>query len=312
MKKFCVFDGHCDTAPELWMRKENIDCNTCMVSLKRAEKLEGYAQFFAFCMAWMSTEEPAEELFRRSLDYFRKQVRMHEDRIAFCCSAPEGRKAMQEGKCAAYLSIEGAEAIGCDPGRLEDAWEMGVRMISLVWNVENELSGSCLTGGGLTKKGKEFARRAQKLGMILDVSHLSERGFWDLMDIAEKPVIASHSNSAAIQPNPRNLTDEQFRALCETGGTAGINLYGNFLTSGSVSFEDVRRHMDHFIEIGGEDHVALGADLDGCDNLPAGFTGVDNYNELAQYLSGCGYRDELLQKIYCDSLMGVLTACGNE
>lgn len=102
-------------------------------------------------------------------------------------------------------------------------------MIAPAWNAQNALTGSCMTGGGLTAQGKEFVRRAQKLGMILDVSHISEKAFWDLCDITEKPFVASHSNSRAICKHVRNLTDEQFKALCEAGGTAGLNLYGAFL-----------------------------------------------------------------------------------
>ena len=139
---------------------------------------------------------------------------------------------MAEGKTAAFLAIEGAEAIGCDPGRLDEAYEQGVRMVSLVWNVENPLTGSCVTGSGLTQKGKEFFRRAQRLGMLVDVSHLSERGFWDMAELAEKPIVASHSDSFAVCPHPRNLTDAQFQAICDLGGTAGLNLYGPFLTDG--------------------------------------------------------------------------------
>ena len=106
------------------------------------------------------------------------------------------------------------------PGKLELACAQGVRMIAPAWNAQNALTGSCMTGGGLTAQGKEFVRRAQKLGMILDVSHISEKAFWDLCDITEKPFVASHSNSRAICKHVRNLTDEQFKALCEAGGTA--------------------------------------------------------------------------------------------
>lgn len=108
---------------------------------------------------------------------------------------------MQAGKCAAFLAIEGAEAVREDEGLLELAYEAGVRMVSLVWNLPNGLSGSCQTGEGLTEKGKRFFRRAQKLGMLVDVSHLSEKGFWDMAELAEKPIVASHSDSFAVCPH---------------------------------------------------------------------------------------------------------------
>lgn len=121
--------------------------------------------------------------------------------------------------------------------------------------------------------------------MLVDVSHLSEKGFWDMIELAEKPVLASHSNSFSVCPHPRNLTDDQFRAICDLGGTAGLNLYVPFLTEQPrASFDDLRRHLDHFLELGGEGHIALGADLDGCDRLPTGFSGLDDYEALGDFL----------------------------
>lgn len=166
-----------------------------------------------------------------------------------------------------------------------------------------------MTGSGLTQKGKDFFRRAQRLGMLVDVSHLSERGFWDMAELAERPIVASHSNSAAVCPHVRNLTDEQFRALCQLGGLSGINLYSAFLTEGRATFEDVRRHIDHFLELGGDGHIALGADLDGCEALPEGFSRLGDYEKLAEYLTGCGYSDGMTQKLFCDSWMKVVKAC---
>ena len=145
--------------------------------------------------------------------------------------------------------------------------------------------------------------------MVVDVSHLSERGFWDMTELAEKPIVASHSNSAAMCRCVRNLTDEQFRAICQLGGLSGINLYSAFLTEGRATFEDVRRHIDHFLELGGDGHIALGADLDGCKALPEGFSRLGDYEKLAEYLTGCGYSDGMMQKLFCDSWMKVVKAC---
>lgn len=307
---FTIFDGHCDTPVELWRHGAELRENRLAISLDRAKKLGGYAQFFAFCTAWLEDGLPHEAQYRRALEYFLAQMKKNEDAAALCRTAQEAETAMQAGKTAVFLSIEGAEALGCDPGRLDEAYEHGVRMISLVWNIENALTGSCKTGGGLTRQGKDFFRRAQRLGMIVDVSHLSERGFWDMAELAEKPIVASHSNSAAICPHRRNLTDEQFKAICQLGGTAGLNLVGSFLSSdGTASFENFRRHLEHFLEIGGEDHIALGLDLDGTDELPEGFAGVQDYQTLETYLAGCGYSETVMQALSCNSLMKVVKTC---
>ena len=217
---------------------------------------------------------------------------------------------MQAGKCAAFLAIEGAEAVREDEGLLEHAYESGVRMISLVWNLPNGLAAPCGSDEGLTETGRRFFKRAQTLGMLVDVSHLSEKGFWDMIELAEKPVLASHSNSFSVCPHPRNLTDDQFRAICDLGGTAGLNLYVPFLTEQPrASFDDLRRHLDHFLELGGEGHIALGADLDGCDRLPAGFSGLDDYEALGDFLKNTGYSDETIQNLFCNSLMKVVKTC---
>ena len=183
-------------------------------------------------------------------------------------------------------------------------------MIAPAWNAQNALTGSCMTGGGLTAQGKEFVRRAQKLGMILDVSHISEKAFWDLCDITEKPFVASHSNSRAICKHVRNLTDEQFKALCEAGGTAGLNLYGAFLRDeGRPTLEDVWRHIGHFLELGGDGHIALGGDLDGCSVLPEGFAGVDSYAMLAQWLEDRKLPSSTIENIFSESLLKVVKQC---
>ena len=305
-----VFDGHCDTPVELWLQEKQLRSSDLAVSLDKAAGLGGYAQFFAFCTAWIKTRMPHTEHFSRALDYFLEQLRKNEDRITLCRTAPEAEAAMQAGKCAAFLAIEGAEAVREDEGLLELAYEAGVRMVSLVWNLPNGLSGSGQTGEGLTEKGKRFFRCAQKLGMLVDVSHLSEKGFWDMIGLAEKPVIASHSDSFAVCPHPRNLTDDQFRAIRDLGGTAGLNLYAPFLSQAPrASFDDLRRHLDRFLELDGEGHIALGADLDGCDLLPEGFSGLDDYNRLGDFLKTTGYSDETIQNLFCNSLMKVVKLC---
>ena len=310
MTNLCVFDGHCDTPVELWRQGQALSENTLAVSLAHGAQLAGWAQFFAFCTAWVEARLPRPEIFSRALDCFMAQLAENRERITLCRTAADAEAAMQAGKCAAFLAIEGAEAVREDEGLLEAAYEAGVRMISLVWNLPNSLGGSCATGEGLTQKGKAFFRRAQRLGMLVDVSHLSERGFWDMAELAEKPIVASHSNSAAVCPHPRNLTDDQFKAIRDLGGTAGLNLYVPFLTAQSrASFGDLLRHLDHFLELGGEGHIALGADLDGCELLPEGFSGLEDYNKLADRLRSAGYSDETIQNLFCNSLMKVVKTC---
>lgn len=306
MNPIRVFDGHCDTILSLNERKETLYDNNCHVSLKRAEKLGGYAQYFAFFTT--RGPEPASEYFLRLYPYLIAQLQNAQDKARLCADAVQAQQAVGEGKTAILLSIEGAEAIDCDPGKLEWARSLGVSMIGLTWNDENPLAGSHLTGGGLTDQGREFVKRAQELGMVVDVSHISEQAFWDICDIATKPIVASHSNSKALCPHSRNLTDAQFLAIADLGGTAGLNQYSAFLGQEPVTLDTLRRHLEHFMELAPE-HVALGGDWDGCDSLPQGVDGIDAYVDLYRHLERHGWPQQALQNVYFENLMKVVRRC---
>ena len=303
-----VFDGHCDTPMELWQKGQHLLDADGHVSLQKAEGLFGYVQFFAFCTVWVEDERTNEERFCAAKTYFLRELSQNRDAITLCRTDADVKTCLEQGRRGAMLSIEGAEAIGCDEGKLPQLYEDGFRMLAPVWNEANALSGSCMTGEGLTERGKVFCRRAQKLGILLDVSHLSDRGFFDLCDLAEKPIVASHSNSRAAFSHPRNLTDEQFSLICQLGGTVGINLYSEFLApDAKATFDDVYRHIDRFLSLDGDGHVALGGDLDGCEVLPDGFTQVSDYTKLYEYLQARGYSRKTLANLFHNALLEVLT-----
>ena len=156
--------------------------------------------------------------------------------------------------------------------------------------------------------GKEYVFEAQRLGMLIDVSHISDEAFWDIMEITQAPVIATHSNSRAVCNVSRNLTDEMFQAICKTGGVAGLNLYTDFLGK-NATLDTVCDHVEHWLELGGEKHIALGGDLDGCEDLPAGFAGVQDYPKLAQALLNRGISQQIVQDIFWNNAMGVFEKC---
>ena len=284
---YTFFDSHCDTATEIWRRRENIGSTTCMVNTSKVDVYDGYAQFFAFCTyAGLNLGYSCEQLLKLPYEYFMEQISRSHRKMRLCGSGVDYDAAMENGEVAAFLSLEGAEGIACDPGRLEELRQKGFSMINLTWNANNPLAGcSAKDGPGLSECGKEFVRRAQMLGFLIDVSHVSDRAFWDIINITQKPVVASHSNSRSICRHHRNLTDDQFRAICDTGGYVGINLYADFLTQKKdASFEDIYIHMDHFLSLSGGDSVALGGDLDGCDHLPKEFSSIRDYKKLFDYL----------------------------
>ena len=145
--------------------------------------------------------------------------------------------------------------------------------------------------------------------MVVDVSHISDAGFWDIMQLTEKPIVASHSNSRKLCDNPRNLTDEMYLAICKTGGTAGINLYGCFLGE-NATLDTVCNHIFHFADLAGNaDHISLGSDFDGMNKLPKGINGIQDYPKLAERLSQRGLDDKAIENIFWNNALGVIERC---
>ena len=314
--KYPVFDLHCDTALALLGKtmKEagSLRKNSYHIDLARASQLPGYAQCFAcFTTPYMKewSKVCPEDAFEREMVSVLREVENNKDLIRLAYSADDVEKNYAEGKMSAILTIEGPAGFGFDPALLEDLYKVGFRITSLGWNEKNPLTGSHKTGGGLTDLGKEYLKEAQRLGMIVDVSHISDEGFWDIMDITEKPVIATHSNSRAVCNHSRNLTDDMFRAICETGGVAGFNQCDAFVGD-APTIDTACDHFLHFLELDPDGtHIALGGDLDGCDKLPEGFDGVQDYPKLAARLEERGLDEKTMYNIFWHNALGVMRKC---
>jgi membrane dipeptidase len=238
-----------------------------------------------------------------------REIDANKRKISLAYHASDVKSNIEKGKASAILTLEGTAGFGHEPALLEDLYMIGFRMVSLTWNEQNPLAGSCQTGGGLTEIGKEFVKEAQRLGMIIDVSHLSDEAFWDIIEITESPIVASHSNSRALCDVPRNLTDDMFRNLCMTGGVAGLNQYTKFLGN-EPDLDTVCDHVFHFLEMDPEGkHIALGADLDGCDELTSGFEGIQSYPALAERMLARGVSEPLIRNIFWNNALGVMEQC---
>lgn len=309
---FPVFDLHCDTALALLnedgLPAKALCSNDLHIDLNRAGKLDGYAQCFA-CFTTPLYEQSPVLVFERELETITSQIESNRDKIRLAYSADEVSKNKDEGMMSAILTIEGPAGFGFDPELLEMLHKVGFRITTLGWNEKNPLTGSHVTGGGLTERGKEYVREAQRLNMLIDVSHISDEGFWDIINITQQPVIASHSNSRAIYPVSRNLTDDMFLAICKTDGVVGINLYAGFLGE-DASLHTACSHILHFLELDPTGkHIALGGDLDGCDPLPNGFSGVQDYPKLAELLLKYGLDNKMVYDIFWNNAVGVMKRC---
>lgn len=303
--RFPVFDLHCDTASKLIKPGYNLRENSGHVDLVRGAELAGYAQCFA-CFTTTGEGYNPVDRFEKSLAAIYSQVAANANLISIAYDAGEVQKNKNSGCMSAILTIEGPSGFNYDPELLEDLYRIGFRISTLSWNESNPLTGSHLTGGGLTELGKTYVKQAQKLGILVDVSHISDEGFWDIIDISNGPIVATHSNSRYICNVSRNLSDDMFRAICKTGGVVGINFYPAFLGE-NATVDTVCDHIAHFMELDPDgSHIALGGDLDGIDSLPSGFNSVRDYDILAQRLSQRGFDDQLIYKIFWNNALEVL------
>ena len=302
--KLRLFDAHCDTAYELWHRGEWLDRSSCCIDLEKAAGFDAYAQIFAFC-SYAGCDVGERDLLWKPLAYLHAEIERNLERIAIADSPNAVQRLTQTGKIAALLSVEGAEVIDCKPEALATLREAGIIMTTLTWNADNALAGFHGSTEGLTRQGTDFVREAQHLGIAVDVSHLSEAAFWDLTKVTQKPLLASHSDCRALCDHTRNLTDDQLRAIADTDGAVGLNLYVPFLGQ-TADFETLLRHLEHMLRLCGEGRVMLGGDLDGCDRLPEGFTDIGSSAALYAYLRDRGYAETLLDRIFFDNLLHLL------
>ena len=313
---FPVFDLHCDTALALLGETVNeagsLRKNELHIDLERASSLGGYAQCFA-CFTTPAMEKwhgvSPVVVFERELATIQREVDKNQDLISIAYSVEEIEENQAAGKMSAVLTLEGTAGIGYDPELLTDIQAIGFRIASLGWNEKNPLTGSHVTGGGLTDQGREFVKEAQRLGILIDVSHISDEGFWDMMKVTQAPIVATHSNSRSVWNNSRNLTDDMFRAIVETGGVAGYNACADF-TGENPTVDTICDHIFHFMELDPTGkHIALGGDLDGVSKMPEGFIGVQSWPVLAQRLMERGLSEETVMDIYWNNVLGVMKRC---
>lgn len=299
------FDLHCDTLFSIAHEGGTLLSRIGHLDLSRASQFAPYAQVFAlFCGPEpLDDPEQAHALFRTLLTTAEEQFALTEDRLILCRTAEDLDRACASGKTAAFLSIEGAELLQSEPD-IQAAAEAGVRIVTLSWNHD-----SCYACGaarsrrkGITPRGRQLVGQLEQNGMFLDVSHLSERGFWDLAELTDRPILATHSNSRAVRRHVRNLNDDQAQEIFRRGGLVGLNCYVPFVTPNkTASMCDLFPHIDHLMELGGESCLALGADFDGCDWLPEEIRDITGMQGLAEEMRRHGYADELIDRLFFDN-----------
>ena len=209
-------------------------------------------------------------------------------------------EAKKRGNVSGMLSIEGADVIEGRIEMLRVFHRLGVRMVGLVHSLRNQLADGVTdrrTGGGLSELGVYAVEELDRLGMIIDVSHLNDEGFWDVLELTRNPVIASHSNSRTVCGHPRNMTDEMIQALAGNGGVMGMNFAPSFVHPVEATLRGVVDHIDHIVNLVGPDHVGLGSDFDGIPYTPKGLEDASRMPDITMELVKRGYGKEDIVKI---------------
>ncbi len=303
-----IFDAHCDTLYELLEKGETLESSTGMIRGDMLESYAGYVQVFA---AWINTEKGNPLMQAVELaDVFHAETKRNG--LVPILEGETLSRVLQNGEIGAILALEDGRALCGSIRYLRMLYKLGFRLITLTWNGENELGQGAVgsAGKGLTSFGKAVVSEMNRLGMVVDVSHLSEKGFWDVLETTKKPIVASHSNAKAICKHPRNLTDDQIRALIHFDGCMGINFFTEFLTGTEEAvIPDVIRHIEHILSLGGENNLGLGTDFDGITTAPKGLENAGKLSALFDTLSRLGYSDELLKKIAYKNFAEVFKKC---
>lgn len=310
-----LFDIHCDTLTECYREGSSLCRNERQIDLKRGRQYRPWCQVFAVWIPDTLRGAAAFRYTRRVLEFARAEEKRSPQQFAIVTDRDGLEAAVRTGRCAGLLAVESGATMGGRLERLSRLAALGVRIITLTWNGSNELGDGCMTenGGGLTPFGRRAVREMYRLGIVPDVSHLNEAGFWEVATLSDQPFIASHSLSRTVCDHPRNLTDAQFKELWRRGGLVGLNFCGAQL--GEQSFDAVYRHLSHYWEMNGQKTVALGGDLDGTD-LPEEWQGIAVYEELWAYLLKKGVSEAALDRLFFQNafefFVNTLQAAENE
>lgn len=309
-----ICDCHCDTLTELYNKNASLYENEQHFDIKRQIALGGGLQF---CAIYVPTE-----VFRYQgglrytlclLDKYNQEIKkLHENGIdVLQVRTAEDAGNVLKHKAATLLAIEEGGAIDGSLEALRCLYELGVRAMTLTWSNRNDIADGIneeATGSGLTLFGKQVVAEMNRLGMLVDVSHISTAGFWSVIETSTRPIIATHSNAKSLCAHPRNLNDEQIKALAQNGGLAGITFAGQFLEEDwrNACIESVYKHIDYMLNlIGNDDHIGFGSDFDGISHPPYNIQGVQDYKPLIEYLSKY-YSDETINKITHQNVINLL------
>ena len=307
-----VVDMHCDTIGELWKAEKagkpiSLRSNSLHIDLEKMQKGDYLLQNFAMFVFLGREKDPLVNVLEM-IDVYNRAMAENADIIGPVLNYEDIEKNRAAGKLSGMLTIEEGAVLKGNPYVVRSLYQLGVRMLTLTWNFENEIGypNTIVKAKdydpsrhyGLKPEGIEIVREMNRVGMIVDVSHLGDDGFWDVVKYCDGPFVASHSNARAICNHTRNMTDDMIRALADKGGVMGLNFCGDFLNpNGKSRVEDMVRHAKHIINVGGSDILGLGTDYDGIDG-DLELDHCDKMPLLAQEMERQGFSTQQIEKIF--------------
>ncbi len=298
-----IIDLHCDTLYRAVTEDKSLDSDEMEVRLNDDpgfRKLQCYA-------IWIPddcTGEEAEQLWTEARNRIAKECRVH--RIALIKPGERASDAFFQNRNSAFFTVENGKALNGKISNVAKYASEGVRMMTLTWNARNEIGDGVMADepSGITDFGKQVVREMERHHIIVDISHASPALFYDVAAIAKRPFVASHSNSFSVTGHPRNLTNEQFGVIRDRGGLVGVNFHNAFLNDApeKASLNDIIRHTDHFLSIGGEDIICFGSDFDG-GVLPQDFQDSRVYDTLYEVFLQNRYKERTIRKIFYENAL---------
>lgn len=295
------FDLHCDTLTTAMQRSSDLTEKDLHIHFPIVnEKIRRHCQCFAVYCPDTIRGDDAFNYYTMAKHYFERELNMFSQYFGQVRSSADIDRIVSTGKTAAVLTVEGGAVLNGKIENLSTLYNDGIRMMTLTWNGDNELGyGQDWPKKGLTSFGFDVIREMEHMKMVIDISHLSDAGVYDVFKTVSVPIVASHSNLRSVCGNMRNLADEQFTEIVCRKGIVGMNFYKHFLNDDgeNASVYDIVRHIEHMLELGGEDTIAMGSDFDGCD-LVCGIDGIESMPELYSVFKSDGITEDILEKIF--------------
>ena len=317
-----IIDSHCDTPSQILRGRDlaldNADAHVDFPKLK----LGGVdAAFFALYIPAELEGEAAYSHAMSLLAGVKETLAANPDKAALALSREEAYANSDKGLFSVFLGLENGSPIGKSLESLQEFYDVGVRYVTLCHSADNEICDSCVSRdkrwGGLSPFGREVIAEMNRLGMLVDVSHISDAAFYDVLECSSKPVVATHSCCRALAAHPRNMTDDMIRALADKGGVIQVNFYPVFLDDSfkeedmfkttPPSFRRIADHIDHVVSLVGIDHVGIGSDFDGIDVAPQGLEDISMMPVLFDELRTRGYTERDLEKIASENFFNAFS-----